>query len=290
MPIDTRRLQGPENAISYRLLQQKNAPDLEAAVSQLSIQQNLLDHNGQRKDKRKTNDARPLFMKTGIISQAKGSAYIEQGNTKVVCGVYGPREVQKKSDFRLNGQLFCELKFAPFSCKKRRGHQQDNEELEMSSLLREALEAAVCLHHFPKAQVEIHLMVIENDGSALAAALTCASLALASASIPMYDLVIGASVRQIGDTYLVDPAMEEEWRPVTKCDTNNSNVVIGYMPSLQQICAYSHEGISQTESLNEIMKILTEYCLKLQPVVQSCLKVAVEEELLSKTENSTIDE
>ena len=37
-------------------------------------------------------------------------------------------------------------------------------------------------------------MVIENDGSALAAALTCASLALASASIPMYDLVIGASV------------------------------------------------------------------------------------------------
>lgn len=37
-------------------------------------------------------------------------------------------------------------------------------------------------------------MVIENDGSPLAAALTCASLALANASIPMYDIVIGASV------------------------------------------------------------------------------------------------
>ena len=133
-------------------------------------------------------------LKTGIISQAKGSAYIEQGNTKVVCAVYGPREVQKKSDFRLNGQLFCELKFAPFSCQKRRGHQQDNEELEMSHLVREALESAVCLHHFPKAQVEIYLMIIENDGSALAASLTCASLALANASIPMYDIVIGASV------------------------------------------------------------------------------------------------
>ena len=46
--------------------------------------------------------------------------------------VYGPREVQKKSDFSLNGQLFCEFKFAPFSCKKKRGHQQDNEELEIS--------------------------------------------------------------------------------------------------------------------------------------------------------------
>lgn len=71
----------------------------------------------------------------------------------MVCSIYGPREVQKKSDFSLNGQLFCELKFAPFACKKRRGHQQDNEELELSGLLREALEAAVCLvgcllHHF----------------------------------------------------------------------------------------------------------------------------------------------
>ena len=135
-----------------------------------------------------------VVLKTGIISQAKGSAYIEQGNTKVVCGIYGPREVQKKSDFRLNGQLHCELKFPPFSCQKRRGHQQDNEEIEMSHLIREALEAAVCLHQFPKAQVEINLIVIQNDGSPLAAALTCASLALASASIPMYDLVIGACV------------------------------------------------------------------------------------------------
>jgi len=38
------------------------------------------------------------------------------------------------------------------------------------------------------------VIVIEDDGSALAASLTCASLALANASIPMYDLVIGASV------------------------------------------------------------------------------------------------
>jgi len=84
-------------------------------------------------------------LKTGVVSQAKGSAYVELNNTKVICSVYGPREVPKKSDFSLNGQLFCEFKFAPFSCKKKRGHQQDNEELEISRLLRESLSAAVCL-------------------------------------------------------------------------------------------------------------------------------------------------
>lgn len=57
------------------------------------------------------------------------------------------------------------------------------------------------------------------------------------------------------------------------------------MPTMQQVCAYSHEGISQTDSLNRIMKVIVEYCLKLQPVVQACLKEAVEEDLLSKTED-----
>jgi hypothetical protein len=32
--------------------------------------------------------------------------------------------------------LTSEFKFAPFSCQKRRGHQQDNEELVLSGLLR----------------------------------------------------------------------------------------------------------------------------------------------------------
>ena len=35
-------------------------------------------------------------MKTGVISQAKGSAYLEQGSTKVVCGVYGQREIPRR--------------------------------------------------------------------------------------------------------------------------------------------------------------------------------------------------
>ena len=49
-------------------------------------------------------------------------------------------------------------------------------------------------HQFPKAQVEVYVLVLENDGSALAASLTCAGLALADASIPMHDLVLGASL------------------------------------------------------------------------------------------------
>ena len=44
-------------------------------------------------------------MSVGIISQAKGSSYVEVGDCKVICGVYGPREVHRISDIKMSGQV-----------------------------------------------------------------------------------------------------------------------------------------------------------------------------------------
>ena len=58
---------------------------------------------------------------------------------------YGPREVTRREDFSMMGQLMCELKFATFSCRKRRGHQPDKRDSEYSLLLQNALEPAIML-------------------------------------------------------------------------------------------------------------------------------------------------
>lgn len=51
-------------------------------------------------------------MSLGIISQAKGSSYVELGNTKVCCGVYGPKDVQRGNDFKMSCQVGeCALGF-----------------------------------------------------------------------------------------------------------------------------------------------------------------------------------
>lgn len=84
-------------------------------------------------------------LKTGVVSQAKGSAYIEIGNTKVVCSVFDPREVPNKNGYCVQGEIYCEFKFAPFSCQKRKIHQQNAEEKQYSLILQRALEPAVCL-------------------------------------------------------------------------------------------------------------------------------------------------
>lgn len=63
---------------------------------------------------------------------------------------------------------------------------------------------------FPKAQVDVYAYVLENDGGALAAAITAASLALTDASIEMYDMVAACNVRLFGKV-ITDNPLSVNW-------------------------------------------------------------------------------
>ena len=53
----------------------------------------LLSDQGFRVDGRRPHELRKIDCRLGVFHQADGSAYIEQGNTKVLAAVYGPHEV-----------------------------------------------------------------------------------------------------------------------------------------------------------------------------------------------------
>ena len=89
-------------------------------------------------------------LRTGVLSQSSGSAYIEQGSTKVIVGVHGPREIPRRSDFSMKGVLACHVQLAPFSAAASRrapggGAGVDQEAREVANIVKEALEATVCL-------------------------------------------------------------------------------------------------------------------------------------------------
>ena len=84
---------------------------------------------------------------------------------------------------------------------------------------------------------------------------------------------------------LLDPLKEEEWEPVVGADESNCNLTIGYMPSLQQVCAYVHEGVSEAEELDAILKLATEYCIRVQPIAQLCLQEAIENTIAPVKDN-----
>ncbi|CAL1538468.1 unnamed protein product [Lymnaea stagnalis] len=261
MPTDTRRISGPE--ISHSPYDYCLTPPID-----------LIGADKKRLDGRLPAQLRPLFLRAGVISQARGSGYIEVDQTKVICAVYGPREVLRREDFSLKGQLTCDFKFTTFSCRLRRQHQQDNQEKDLSVQLLEALEPAVCLQKYPKSQINIYVTVLQNDGSALSAAIICASLALASAGIEMYDLVLASSVAMRDALTIVDPTEREEEAVLNKthkAELNAGSMTVAFLPSINQVSAISSDGEILCETLTKSMRLCVENCLKLYPVLQQAL-------------------
>jgi exosome complex component MTR3 len=272
MPTDSRRLQGPENTNSYTLYSPNNK-------TYHGLLNDLITNDEKRKDGRGLCDHRRIYMKTGVVSQAKGSAYIEQSNTKVICSVFDPREIPRKSEHSVNGELYCEFKFAPFSCKKWRSHQPDAFEKECSLILRRSLEPAVCRHEFPNFQVDVYVLVLENDGSALAAAITCAGLALADASVPMYDLVVAATLGIHGDNKFLDPSVEEESlcniSPPVGRSHNHGIITAAFSPAHQQMCDFAQSGVMDIECVTSSIQVLREACETIYSLSQQCLLKSV---------------
>ncbi|TRY72445.1 hypothetical protein TCAL_13629 [Tigriopus californicus] len=257
---DPRRFTGPDGAYSYHdiLTGSTPGPTPQPPKSSMNI--------------------RPLFLKTGLLSNAQGSAYVEQGQTKLLCSVFGPREIPRRSDFSLKGVLSVEFRSAPFAHPRHRissAFEAQPTEKELSLVLEGALQAAVCLHLYPKSQIDVYVRVLEDDGSVLAAAITAAGLALANASIQMFDLVLGASLCRKNDLILVDPTLNEELGASEGCDLDSeghaSLLTIGYQPSLDQLVAYQHEGIITVDQIDQDVELLMKKCKGFLPNVQCCL-------------------
>lgn len=271
MPVDHKRINGPENTTPYKLYTKLNVKGfkelLQAAVN-----------NGIRNDKRKCDQHRRIFVKTDVVSQAKGSAYIEVDKTKVIVSVFDPREIPNKTEYSLNGELYCEFKYAPFSCPKRRMHQQDAEEKQNSIVMKQALEPAVCRHEFPNFQVDVYALVLENDGSALSAAITCAGLALAQAGIPMFDIVTSVTMGVQGDIKFLDPTYQEESLCHVSVNKNTKGskkshgiVVLSLLNTHQQVTEFYQVGNMDIGDIEECTKVLTEANKNVVPLVEKCL-------------------
>lgn len=214
-------------------------------------------------------------MKSSVISQSKGSAYIELGNTKVIVAVFDPREIPKQNQYSVNGDLYCDFKFSPFACTKRRSPQTDAEEKSLALSMKRALEPAVCRHEFPNFQVDIFANVLQDDGSVLGAAITCAGLALADAGIPMYDIITASTASIIDGQIFMDPSAYEEDISInsSKNDTviEHGLVMIAKLHTHDQISELWQCGSLTMETIQKVSKLIIESNDEIVPIVKQIL-------------------
>merc|ERR1711973_704416 len=213
-----------------------------------------------------------MYLKAGVIRQSNGSAYLETRGTKVICAVYGPRDNPRKHDFSSKGTLTCTLQYAPFARKERpprdSNTQHDTLNKEYSNLIRSALHHAICLDAYPKAQIDVHINVIEEEGNVLSHAIMVASTALADAGIQMLDVVTSASLvhSATDNVRLLDPTHGEMVHPDV-C----GGVTVAYLPSLNQVSGLLHNGEQEVDETIKGINMCIEGCLRVHSLMKECL-------------------
>ena len=140
---------------------------------------------------------RNVFFRVGAISRAQGSCFAEVGDTKVMVGVYGPRQSSRFQGYSDHGHLACDVRYTPFAHPHRHVDRHTLAEKRFASNLAKALTPAVHLESFPKSTVDVFVSVLEADGNELAVAVAAASLALADAGVEMRGLVSSCAVTMV---------------------------------------------------------------------------------------------
>jgi len=224
----------------------------------------------KRLDGRTPDEFRPIFLKTGVINQASGSAYLELERTKVICGVYGPRQTPK-TGYTEEGKLNCDVKFATFACDelggglgKRRKYAPDKQEKEYSDLMKQALVSSLRLDTFPKSEVDVNALVLEDGGGGFGAAITCASLALADAGVEMYDLVAACGVGLVDGKIFLDPTKTEE-------QYLEASMLLAMMPSMAEITQLVESGVLEPTTLQEMLDLAMDGCGKVHALMRQHL-------------------
>ncbi len=235
----------------------------------------LIREDGLRHDGRKPDELRPIKMDVGILKNADGSAYVEYGGTKVIAAVYGPREVYPRHLALPDRALIrCRYHMAPFSTSDRKSPAPSRREIELSKVIREALEAVVFTELYPRTTIDVFIEVLQADGGTRTAGLTAASLALADAGIPMKDLVAGVAVGKVDGVIVLDiDEIEDEF--------GEADMPIGYAAGIEEIVLLQLNGVLTREEFVKALELAKKgaeqiYKLMKETLHKKYLKVLIE--------------
>jgi len=226
----------------------------------------LIDKKGLRLDGRKPDELRQIKIEVGVLSNADGSAYIEQGKNKILAAAFGPRELHPKHmALQDRTVLRCRYHMAPFSVQERKSPAPSRREVELSKVIRESIEPSIFLEYYPRTAIDIFIEVLQADGGTRCASITAASLSLADAGIPMRDLVVACAAGKVDDTVVLDLMDTED-------KIGTADVPVALMPNLNAITLLQMDGILTLEEFENAVNLAIEGCRKIYALQKEALK------------------
>jgi exosome complex component RRP41 len=229
------------------------------------IMTQLMTEDGIRCDGRRLDELRNISIKVGVLKNADGSAYIEFGKNKILAGVFGPRDVHPKHMANQDsGILRCRYHMSPFSVTERKNPAPSRREIEISKVIKEALQPAVILKDFPRTVIDVFIEVLQADGGSRCAALDAASVALADAGIPMRDIVSACAAGKVADRIVLDVNNEED-------QEGQADMPVALMPNFGKITLLQVDGMLKPDEFKTCLQTAIVGCRRVYEVQRKAI-------------------
>lgn len=235
------------------------------------VEKPALFRDGKRIDGRAPGELRPIKIVAGVLKEADGSAYVEWGGNKVICGVYGPRECIPKHDASPYRALMkCRYTMSPFASLEEHGRSgPSRRSTEISKVIKEAFDSVVMTGEFPKTQIDIYVDVLQAEGGTRIAAIAAATVALVDAGIPMKDMISGVSVGKADGQLVVDLGKYED-------NFGESDMPIAFMHRTKEIVLMQMDGKLTPEELSRNIDAAMEASEKVYAIQAEALRKSYE--------------
>jgi len=229
-------------------------------------EEKMIGKDSLRLDGRKLNELRPTKIEVGVLGNADGSAYIEQGKNKILAAVYGPREAHPKHRAKPDRAILkCRYHMAPFSVDERKSPAPSRRDIELSKVIRQALEASIFLELYPRTAIDLSIEVLQAHGGTRCAGITAASLALADAGIPMRDLTVACAAGKVEGQLVLDLDDVEDKK-------GDADVPLAYMPNLKVITLLQMDGQLDAKEFEQVIDLALDGCGQLYEIQKEALR------------------
>ena len=222
-------------------------------------------NNNTRLSGRAADELRKISIEVGIIKNADGSAIIEFGKNKIIAAVFGPKEVHPKHMMRNDQAIIkCRYHMMPFSTDTRKNPSLSRREIEISKVIREAIQPAIIMEDYPRTAIEVYVEILQSDGGSRCAAINAASVALADAGINMRDLITACAAGKADGKIILDIDDVED-------KTGEADMPIAILPNLDTITLFQLDGCLSEEEFKQALNMATNGCKKLYEIQRNAL-------------------
>ena len=221
----------------------------------------FISPEGLRLDGRRANELRCIKCRMGVLTRADGSAYFEQGNTKVLAAVFGPQEVRRGKGKHDAAIVTCEYDMATFSTGERKAKSKGNRRAqEISLVIRQTFEDVILVDQFPSSEICIYVQVLQADGGTRCACINAVTLACIDAGIPMKDLAVACSAGCIDNVPILDlNYLEDSARGV--------DMPVALLPKSDRVVMLQMDYRADLDTFKNVLELASEGCKKIYEIL-----------------------